>query len=469
MIYARRVLALGIALIGLLPVIVNAQDYSQVPPPAVPLSPAPPGQAQAPQAAPPPGQQPPQAFTQQQVDQLLAPVALYPDQLIAQILMGATYPLEIVEAQRWLQTGQNAQLKGDQLAAALEQQEWDPSVKSLVAFPQVLNMMNNNLQWTEQLGDAFLSNQAGVMDTVQQLRQRAQTAGHLQSTPQQTVSAQDGEIMIQPPTQQVVYVPYYDPTVVYGAWPYPGYPPYYFPPPPGYVYYPGAFIGFGVGIGIVDLLWGWDRWDWRAHHIIIDDRRWAALDHFHGAPRSNIWAHDVDHRHGVPYRSAAARAQFGGAAEQARRNFRGFQPAGGVNAATTARASNFAAERNNAASPAATHTNTNFQRPQTQNAPVRNTPQNFSRNNQETVPRTQVQSRGQQQSFHQQRSAPMFESFSRGNEVHAQSMRGASSRAAMPASAPGGRASVPSGGGNRGGGDHAGGAGGGGHDNGRNH
>ena len=140
--------------------------------------PAPQGAAQT-QTAP--------AYTQGQLDQMLAPIALYPDALVSQILMASTYPLEVVEAERWLEVPENASLTGDALSNALMQQPWDPSVKSLVPFPQVLQMMNQNLQWTEQLGDAFLAQQPAIMDSIQQLRQQAQAAGTLQSTLQQVV------------------------------------------------------------------------------------------------------------------------------------------------------------------------------------------------------------------------------------------------------------------------------------------
>ncbi len=128
------------------------------------------------------------ALTAEQLDQLVAPIALYPDPLVAQIMMAATYPLEVVEADRWLQIPVNTALKGDALTAALQQQTWDPSVKSLIPFPHLLHMMDSNLGWTEQLGDAFLAQQADVMDAVQRLRQRAKAEGSLASTPQQTVS-----------------------------------------------------------------------------------------------------------------------------------------------------------------------------------------------------------------------------------------------------------------------------------------
>ena len=156
-------------------------------------------------SAPPPSQVPqplPQTAppSAQQLNQLVAPIALYPDELVAQVLTAATYPAEIVEADRWLQDPANAALRGDELSAALDAQPWDPSVKSLVPFPQVLHMMDSNLSWTEQLGDAFLAQQDQVMDSVQRLRQRAQTAGGLQSNAQQVVDDQDGAVTIEPTT-----------------------------------------------------------------------------------------------------------------------------------------------------------------------------------------------------------------------------------------------------------------------------
>ena len=160
-------------------------------------------------------------LTPGQLDQLTAPIALYPDALVGQILMAATYPLEVVEAARWVQQPANASLKGDQLAAALVQQPWDPSVKSLVVFPQILKMMNGNLTWTEQLGDAFLAAQSAVMDSVQRLRQQAEAAGKLQSTAQMVVSTVGGLIVIAPPDPNSVYVPVYNPNDIYGAWAYP--------------------------------------------------------------------------------------------------------------------------------------------------------------------------------------------------------------------------------------------------------
>src|SRR5882672_418953 len=153
---------------------------------------------------------------QAELDALLAPIALYPDQLLAQVLMASTYPLEIVMATRFAQ--QNPALAGDALDQALRDQNWDPSVLSLTAYPQVLVMMNDRLDWTQRLGDAFLANQQQVMDTVQTLRSRAQAAGNLQSTPQQTVMDEGGFIDIEPAQPEYVYVPVYDPRVICGPW-----------------------------------------------------------------------------------------------------------------------------------------------------------------------------------------------------------------------------------------------------------
>jgi hypothetical protein len=368
------------------------------------------------------------ALAPQQIDQMVAQIALYPDPLVGQILMAATYPLEVVEAHRWLQDSDNAQLQGDQLAAAMAQQPWDPSVKSLVAFPQVLTMMNNNLQWTEQLGNAFLAQQADVMNSVQHLRQMAEASGHLASTPQLTVSNDAGSVIIEPANPQVVYVPYYNPTVVYGAWPYPDYPPYYYPWP-GY-YYGAGLIGFGVGIAVADVLWGWDRWDWRGHRIDIDDRRFAEINGGRAPHNSSVWVHDPAHRHGVPY-VGSARAQFQGAADQSRRNFRGYAPAaaprfesGGV--VRGAQTNVVAREQGNVQRAPAP--SVNVQQPRQERAAVSDYVQ---------APR-------------QQRQAPVFESFSRGSDVHEQSQRGAYSRSTMPAAEPARAApmrAAPSGGG----------------------
>ena len=260
---------------------------------------------------------PAQPYDAAQLDQLLAPIALYPDPLLGQVLMASTYPLEVVEAARWAADPANAGLSGDALASALEPLDWDPSVKALVPFPSVLQMMNNRLDWTQKLGDAFLAQQVDVMDAVQRLRRQAQDAGKLTSTPQQTVTTEGELIYIEPASPDVLYVPAYDPGVVYGPWPYPAYPPYFFPPPPAYYYSPLlAGIEFSVGFVIVQRFWGWDHCDWRYHRINIDARRVNVInryhiDHFHRPPfEGRTWAHDPRHRIGVPYRSPQVRARF---------------------------------------------------------------------------------------------------------------------------------------------------------------
>ena len=163
---------------------------------------------------------PAKVFKQEELDQLLAPIALYPDDLLTQILMASTYPLEVVQAERWAK--QNKSLKGDALKAALEKQPWDASVKALVPFPDVLTMMSEKLEWTQKLGDAFLAQQKDVMDTVQKLRRKAAEAGNLKSSKEQEVKKEGDIIIVQAANPQVVYVPAYNPTVVYGSMVVPG-------------------------------------------------------------------------------------------------------------------------------------------------------------------------------------------------------------------------------------------------------
>jgi hypothetical protein len=266
-------------------------------------------------------------FRQEELDQMLAPVALYPDSLLAQILMAATYPLELVQADRWTKANRN--LGGDQLNDALDQKEWDPSVKALVPFPQVLSMMSERLEWTQKLGDAFLDQQDEVMDTVQRLRARAQAAGNLRDTEEQRVMAEDGGIVIEPVNPEVVYVPVYDPTVIYGPWWYPAFPPFFFPPPPGVIFVRGFGFWRGVTVG---RAWdhGWGYWDWRHHYMNVNINRTININRNINITRTNIqttrWQHDVSHRKGVTYRNEATRERYGQSVKGAetRRDFRGF-------------------------------------------------------------------------------------------------------------------------------------------------
>src|SRR4029077_6503922 len=194
--------------------------------------------------------------------QLVAPIALYPDNLLAQVLMASAYPLDIVQAERWLKSHKN--LKGDQLKAAIAKEDWDDSVKSLAATPDVLAMMSEKLDWTEKLGDAVVSQQPDVMDAIQRLRTKAQANDKLTSTKQQTVRVDQVQgkqvIAIEPTDPDTVYVPYYNPAVVYGAWPYPDYPPYYWPPPP-YIGYGLLATGLAFGAGYALGSW-WSGGYW---------------------------------------------------------------------------------------------------------------------------------------------------------------------------------------------------------------
>ena len=211
--------------------------------------------------------------TPEQLQQLVAPIALYPDSLVAQILVASTFPEQVVEADRWVQA--HPDLKGDDLARAVDQERWDPSVKALTAFPSVLGNMDKNLSWTSSLGDAYYNQDQDVMDAVQVMRQRAQDAGNLKSTPQQTVQAQGSTIVIEPASPEIVYVPAYDPWLIYGypivAWP--GWYPY-----PG-IWYGGPYLSFGVGFGIGffgGYGWGWNHWgsDWHHRYIVHDHDRY---------------------------------------------------------------------------------------------------------------------------------------------------------------------------------------------------
>ena len=286
-------------------------------------APLPPPTSVAPPAQP--------AFSQQELDQMLAPIALYPDPLLSQILMASTYPLEVVEAARWSRS--NPSLRGDAAVKAIERQDWDPSVKSLVAFPQILQMMDEKLDWTERLGDAFLAQESQVMDTVQGLRQRAYAAGNLTSTDQIRVEQQGQTITVEPANPDLIYVPYYDPTVVYGTWWWYDYPPIFWAPWPEYYYQSG--FAWGIGITITTGFFFADC-DWRHRRVnVVNVNNFYYNRIEHGErhpPRVNrapgVWHHDPDHRRGVPYRDASLRRQFerGPASPDARREYRGYAP-----------------------------------------------------------------------------------------------------------------------------------------------
>jgi uncharacterized membrane protein YgcG len=211
----------------------------------------------------------------QELQQLVAPIALYPDALIAQILAASTYPTEIVEADRWMQRHSN--LQGEALAKEVDQQDWDPSVKALAQFPSVLENMDKNLSWTSSLGDAYANEPEDVTNAVQEMRQQAQKAGHLNSNEQEQVNTQGNTIAIEPANPEVVYVPAYDPWLVYGA-PIVAYPGWY--PVPG-IFWGGVGLSFGLGFGIGysgGFGWGWGHWgyDWHDRRAFFDHRAFVS-------------------------------------------------------------------------------------------------------------------------------------------------------------------------------------------------
>jgi hypothetical protein len=300
-----------VATAGLISLGSAAQD---APPPDAGMPPPPDA------VAPPPGQPAP-ALTQAQLDQLVAPVALYDDSLLTDILTASTYPLEVVEAHRWLADPVNAGLKGSDLANALANQDWDPSVKALVPFPDILANLDSHLDWTEHLGEAFLAQQGDVMDAVQRLRLRAQQAGTLKSSPQETVADTGGDVTISPPPSQIIYVPSYDPWCAYGAWPYPA-GQYYYSPWVGTCGPDDYGIAWDAGLYLPFDYWDWGYFDWRDHRIDINRDRY---NHFHPdrVPSGNVWTHDPDHRVGVPYRDPRNAQQFH-AMQSFGQSFRGY-------------------------------------------------------------------------------------------------------------------------------------------------
>jgi hypothetical protein len=272
-------------------------------------------------------QQPQRVYSHEELAQLLAPIALFPDPLLAQILMASTYPLEVVEADRWMK--QHPGLQDGPLDTALQDLPWDPSVKSLCHYPTVLTQMDNNLTNTTNLGNAFLAQQDEVMDTVQDLRQRAQAQGSLQSTPQQQIVVRERVVYVEPANPAVVYVPVYNPAVVYGPWLYPAYPPYY--------WYPGqASISFGISFGtgffVGAAVNSWSYFDWPHRIVVIDPHRTVVFNRHvdvHRAPGWGHWEHDPHHRRGVAYRDNFSAQRFGQGTSpgpEGRRENRGFNP-----------------------------------------------------------------------------------------------------------------------------------------------
>ncbi|WP_374729896.1 DUF3300 domain-containing protein, partial [Caballeronia terrestris] len=293
---------------------------------------------------------PPQpTFKPEEIEALVAPIALYPDSLLSQVLMASTYPLEIVHAARWVKS--NSNLKGDAAVKAVQGQPWDVSVKSLVAFPQVLEPMNDKLDWTQKLGDAFLGQEKDVLAAVQRLRSRAENSGNLKSNAQQKViiepapgggQATQTIVRIEPANPEVIYVPAYNPTVVYGAWSYPTYPPYYWPPSPAY--YPGAALatGFAWGVGLAAAGAIFGNCNWGGGDVNINVNKAANIDR--NFDRTKVeggkWQHDASHRQGVAYRDNASRKKYSNdvPGAGARGDYRGRTSGTGDRAAATDRA-----------------------------------------------------------------------------------------------------------------------------------
>ena len=237
------------------------------------------------------------SFSQQELDQMMAPIALYPDALLSQILMASTYPGDVAEAVKWSQD--NPDQKGDDAVKEVQTKTWDPSVMSLVAFPSVLDMMGQKPDWVQTLGDAFLANPDAVMDTAQSLRKKAKDQGNLETTKEQTVKVEEDAgqqiIIIEPTNPSVVYVPAYNPTIIYGSWWWPGYMPYYYRPV-GYGFATGVMtgIGFGIGIGITNALWG--NYSWRNHRVDINVNKYNNINvnrnRLNTSRRNTTWQHD---------------------------------------------------------------------------------------------------------------------------------------------------------------------------------
>jgi hypothetical protein len=286
-------------------------------------------------------------FRQEELDQMLAPIALYPDSLLIQILMAATYPVEVKEARQW--ADRNSNLQGDSLTAALEQQPWDASVKSLVNFPAILAMMSNRIDWTQNVGDAFLCQKDQVMAAIQTLRAKAYSQGNLHSTSEQVVTVRDQYIMIEPVSPSVVYVPTYNPSVVYGPWWYPAYPPYDYHPP-GFAPVSAGVLAFGAGVACgVAWSYAWGNVNWPSRRVYVNPPRNAPAYippgggarppyapgnpdiHRTGPamppPAAGEWRHDPAHRQGMAYKDPNMGRQFGQPGQPAANPV---QPVGGM-------------------------------------------------------------------------------------------------------------------------------------------
>ena len=276
----------------------------------------------------------------EQLDSLVAPIALYPDPLLAQTLAASTYPLEMIQLQQWM--AKNPNLKDKALADAVAKQPWDPAVQSMAAFPEAVKRLADDVQWTTDLGNAFLAQQSDLMDAVQRMRKKAQDTGALKTTEQQKVETQVVEqktvIIVEPADPQVIYVPSYSPTIVYGPPVYP-YPPIYYPPPPP----PGAaFVTFTMGVMIGAAFWGGAccacGWHGGGNNIYINNsNNFNQINHNTNVGRGqgggNNWQHNSQHRGGAPYADKATASKYGGSTRGgASASQQGARTAGGASA-----------------------------------------------------------------------------------------------------------------------------------------
>jgi len=256
------------------------------------------------------------SFSQAELEQILAPVALYPDTMLSHVLIAATYPLEVIQAERW--TAKNPDIKGNDAVQAVENKDWDPSVKALTAFPQVLKRMSENLEWTQKLGDAFLQDEKAVLASVQSLRQKAYEAGNLDKMDKVSVSHEDNTIIIQPIEREVVYVPYYDTRVVYGPWYWSHYPPVYWYDP----YYDNHYYGRHHGPFYwgprIDISFGFyfSAFHWHNHHVVRIPYNYYRPGHYYSHhdiinyQYTRAWSHNPIHRRGVSYRSVSVSNRY---------------------------------------------------------------------------------------------------------------------------------------------------------------
>ena len=314
---SARILAIRLSVASLAPGQIVAQAQQSPPPAATQPAAVAPTQ---PQAVPPPAEAAPK-IPNDQLDSLVAPIALYPDPLLAQTLAACTYPLEIVLLQQWLEKNKN--LKDKALEEAVQKQPWDPSIQAMALLPEVVKQLETNLSWASDLGNAFLNQQSDVMDAVQRMRAKASSAGNLKTTKEQKVESKQVEgktvVVIEQADPEVVYVPAYNPTAVYGAAVYP-YPSIYYPP-----YVAGRALAFGAGVALgaawVNNGWGYNC-GWGNNNVNVNVNN-NFVNHYNktNVNRSNInnvnrsgntWQHNSKHRGGVPYSSRTTAQKFGG-------------------------------------------------------------------------------------------------------------------------------------------------------------